>query len=105
MLGPVQYQRLVAAPVFGRYDLSAFVMKLSTSAPFGPDLKAEIPRRGPGGLLEVYGMTEGGGTFLLDCHLHPDKLHTVGQPAPGHLICLLDEQGQVLNPGPGWWAR
>ena len=26
-------------------------------------------------------MTEGGGTCILAAHEHPDKLHTVGQPA------------------------
>ena len=39
--------------------------------------------RWPGGLIEFYGMTEGGGTCILDAHGHPDKLHTVGRPAEG----------------------
>jgi long-chain acyl-CoA synthetase len=30
-------------------------------------------------------MTEGGGTCMLQA-THPDKLHTVGQPAEGHDI-------------------
>ena len=101
MLVPVQYQRLMADPGFDGHDLSAFVMKLSTSAPFREDLKADIVRRWPGGMLEIYGMTEGGGTFLLDCHAFPDKLHTVGQPTPGHRIRLLDEEGQAFEPEPG----
>ena len=101
MLVPVQYQRVMADPSFDDYDLSAFVMKLSTSAPFRADLKADIVRRWPGGMLELYGMTEGGGTFLLDCQAHPDKLHTVGQPTPGHRIRLLDEEGQVFEAEPG----
>jgi len=44
-------------------------------------------------------MTEGGGTCILQAHDHPDKLHTVGQPAPGHDIRLLDEQGNEVGPG------
>jgi len=55
--------------------------------------------RWPGGLVEVYGMTEGGGTCILNAHLHPDKLHTVGQPAEGHDIRLIDEAGQEVPPG------
>ena len=55
-------------------------MKACTSAPFRAELKAEVLRRWPGGLTEYYGMTEGGGSSILDCHLYPDKLHTVGQP-------------------------
>ena len=99
MLVPVQYQRLLAHPDFDRTDLSAFQMKFCTSAPFPAALKAEVLRRWPGGLVEYYGMTEGGGTCTLAAHLHPDKLHTVGRPAPGHDIRLIDEQGKEVGPG------
>ncbi len=97
MLVPVQYQRLMAVPDFDAFDLSAFQMKFCTSAPFSAALKAEVLRRWPGGLVEFYGMTEGGGTCLLNAHEHPDKLHTVGKPAEGHDIRLIDEDGHELN--------
>jgi acyl-CoA synthetase (AMP-forming)/AMP-acid ligase II len=93
MLVPVQYQRIMALPDFHRYDLSSYRMKLSTSAPFAAELKADIVHRWPGALVEFYGMTEGGGTCVLIAHEHPDKLHTVGCPAPGHDIRLIDEHG------------
>ena len=99
MLVPVQYQRLMAHPDFDRFDLSSFRMKFSTSAPFAAQLKAEVLRRWPGGLTEVYGMTEGGGTCILAAHERPDKLHTVGRPAEGHDIRLIDEQGREVGPG------
>jgi long-chain acyl-CoA synthetase len=99
MLVPVQYQRVMAHPEFERYDLSSFHMKFSTSAPFNAALKADILARWPGGLIEYYGMTEGGGTLLLAAHEHPHKLHTVGQPAPGHDIRLIDEEGREVQPG------
>ncbi len=99
MLVPVQYHRLLAVPDFDRYDLSSFVMKYSTSAPFSAALKAEILRRWPGGLIEYYGMTEGGGSCALAAHEHPDKLHTVGQPMPGHDIRLLDPEGNEVPQG------
>jgi long-chain acyl-CoA synthetase len=98
-LVPVQYQRIMAFPEFDRYDLSAFRMKTCTSAPFPAALKAEVLRRWPGKLVDVYGLTEGGGTFILDCHLHPDKLHTVGQPAPGHDVRLIDDAGREVPRG------
>ncbi|MDP2132413.1 MAG: AMP-binding protein, partial [Sulfuritalea sp.] len=60
MLVPVQYRRLLAHPDFERRDLSAFVAKFCTSAPFHAELKAEVLRRWPGGLIEYYGLTEGG---------------------------------------------
>lgn len=99
MLVPVQYQRLMARPEFDRFDLSSFQMKFCTSAPFSAALKADVLKRWPGGLTEYYGMTEGGGTCVLQAHLFPAKLHTVGQPAEGHDIRLIDEQGREVAKG------
>ena len=99
MLVPVQYQRLMARPEFGQIDLSSFEMKFSTSAPFNAALKADVLQRWPGGLTEFYGMTEGGGTCILEAHLHPDKLHTVGLPAEGHDIRLIDDAGVEVAAG------
>ena len=96
MLVPVQYRRLLAHPDFDGADLSSFVAKFCTSAPFHAELKAEVLRRWPGGLTEYYGMTEGGGTCILHCHEHPDKLHTVGPPSEGHDMRLIDEAGREL---------
>jgi long-chain acyl-CoA synthetase len=101
MLVPVQYQRLLAHPEFSRFDLSSFSHKFSTSAPFHAELKAQVLRRWPGGLTELYGLTEGGGTCFLHAHLHPEKLHTVGQPAPGHDIRLIDDEGVEIQRAPG----
>lgn len=99
MLVPVQYQRLMARPDFDRHDLSTFQFKFSTSAPFNAALKADVLARWPGGLVEFYGMTEGGGTCILEAHLHPTKLHTVGQPAEGSDIRLIDEDGREVARG------
>jgi acyl-CoA synthetase (AMP-forming)/AMP-acid ligase II len=99
MLVPVQYRRLMERPDFDRYDLSSTHLKFCTSAPFAAELKADVLRRWPGGLVEYFGMTEGGGTCILIAHEHPDKLHTVGQPAPGHDIRLIDEDGVQVGPG------
>ena len=99
MLVPVQYRRLMQRSDFGDYDLSSYRMKYATSAPFAAELKADVLARWPGGLTEVYGMTEGGGTCMLAAHDHPDKLHTVGRAAPGHDIRLIDEAGREVAPG------
>jgi long-chain acyl-CoA synthetase len=99
MLVPVQYQRLMAQPDFDRFDLSSFHMKFCTSAPFAAALKADVLARWPGGLVEYYGMTEGGGTCILEAHLFPGKLHTVGKPAEGHDIRLIDEEGREVAAG------
>jgi long-chain acyl-CoA synthetase len=99
MLVPVQYQRIMALPDFERYDLSAFVNKFCTSAPFHAHLKADILKRWPGGLVEFYGMTEGGGTCILEAHNFPHKLDTVGKPAEGHDIRLIDEDEREVPAG------
>lgn len=99
MLVPVQYQRIMAVPDFDRFDLSSFRVKVCTSAPFKADLKADILARWPGALIEFYGMTEGGGTAVLYADQFPDKLHTVGQPAIGHDIRLIDDEGKEVPAG------
>ncbi|MFA6262588.1 MAG: class I adenylate-forming enzyme family protein, partial [Bacteroidia bacterium] len=101
MLVPVQYQRLMARPDFGAHDLSAFRFKFSTSAPFHAELKADVVARWSGALIEYYGMTEGGGTCVLQAHLHPHKLHTVGQPVDGHDMRLIAEDGREIARTPG----
>jgi acyl-CoA synthetase (AMP-forming)/AMP-acid ligase II len=99
MLVPVQYQRILAHPDFPGCDLSAFAVKQSTGAPFGAALKRELLDRWPGRLVEVYGLTEGGCTCILDAGRHPDKLVTVGRPAPDNDVRIIDEQGRELPPG------
>lgn len=99
MLVPVQYRRLMQFKHFDGYDLSAMKLKYCTSAPFPAELKAEVLARMPGGLIEIYSMTEGGVVCLLPAHEHPDKLHTVGRPAPGSEMKVLSEDGNEVPPG------
>ncbi len=98
MLVPVQYRRLLADPAFDDHTLS-FQMKFCTSAPFPAELKAQVLARMPGGLVEFFGMTEGGVSFVFPAHLHPDKLHTVGRASEGHAVRIIDEDGKDVPPG------
>ena len=99
MLVPVQYQRLMDCPDFEQADLNRLQNKFCTSAPFKPQLKAEVLRRWPGKLIEYYGMTEGGVRCELHCHAHPEKLHTVGCAGAGADIRFIDEAGNELPRG------
>lgn len=99
MLVPVQYRRLLQFEHFDDYDLSSMRMKYCTSAPFPADLKAEVLARMPGGLIEIYGMTEGGVACIFPVHEFPNKLHTVGFPAPGHFLKVIDEALNEVPPG------
>jgi len=99
MLVPVQYQRLMDYENFDDYDLSSFRLKYCTSAPFSAELKAEVLRRWPGGLVEIYSMTEGGVVCILMAHDHPDKLHSVGIAWGGSEVITIDEDGRQLPHG------
>lgn len=98
MLVPVQYMRLLDTPEFEYFDLTSYRAKLSTSAPLPAPLKRAILDRWPGGLFELYGMTEGGVSTVLDCAAHPEKLDTVGRPVQGCDIRVIDEAGAELAP-------
>ena len=99
MLVPVQYMRLMDEPAFDRFDLSAYRCKFSTSAPLPGPLIARVMARWPGNLLEIYGLTEGGISTMLDCAAHPDKWDTAGRPAAGADVRIIDEHGTELPPG------
>ena len=99
VLVPVQYQRLLANENFDSYDLSSFRMKFSTGAPFAPALKQQLLERWPGGLSEIYAMTEGGGACMLEAHKYRNKLHTVGIPMPRNEIRLIDAADHEVPAG------
>ena len=99
MLVPIQYQRLMASDRFSSHDLSSFEVKFCTSAPFSPELKREVLDRWPGGLIEYYGMTEGGGLCILFAHRYAGKLHTAGCPAADTDMRIIGEDGIELPLG------
>lgn len=99
MLVPVQYKRIMDVADFNTFDLTSMEMKFSTSAPLRADVKADVLARFPGGLTEYYGLTEGGGTTVLQAHTFPDKLHTVGTPAPGVELKFIDDHGNEVASG------
>ncbi len=99
MLVPVQYQRILDHEDFDGAKLSSFVLKQCTGAPLDARLKARILANWPGNLREVYGMTEGGTTCILDADAYPDKLGTVGKAAADHDIRIIDDAGRVLPAG------
>jgi acyl-CoA synthetase (AMP-forming)/AMP-acid ligase II len=99
MLVPVQYRRILDAVSFARRDLSRFEVQQPTSAPLLAEDKRRIAKEWPGRMLEVYGLTEGGCSCMLDVTRYPDKLHTVGRPQPNNDIRVVDEEGRDVAPG------
>lgn len=99
MMVPAQIRRLIEFAEFDRYDLSAYIAKLSTSAPLPPAIVSKVLEKWPGRMINVYGMTEGGMSAVLDCSAFPDKWHTVGKAGGGATIRIIDEEGHVLPQG------
>jgi len=100
VLVPVQYERLLNDPALDQTNLSNYLLKLSTSAPLHQQTKEQILKRWPaGGLLEIYGMTEGGVACFLKAQERPDKLDTVGQPGEGCDLKIINNKGEELPQG------
>ena len=99
MLVPVQYQRVLDHEDFDKTDLSSYELKFSTSAPLRIGIKQQIVARWPGKMLEIYGLTEGGGSTILSCTDFPTKLESVGVPAETADIRLIDAEGNELAQG------
>jgi long-chain acyl-CoA synthetase len=49
--------------------------------------------------VEIYGLTEGGPVTILEGRRHPDKLASVGQPAPGIEVRIVDDAGRDVPRG------
>jgi long-chain acyl-CoA synthetase len=99
MLVPVQYKRIMDVDDFDRFDLSSMRAKFSTSAPLRAAVKQDVLNRFPGALIEYYGLTEGGGVTVLEAHLFPEKLNTVGKPAPGVELRFISDDGNEVPAG------
>jgi long-chain acyl-CoA synthetase len=99
MLVPVQYERILRSERFAATDRSSLRYLFSTSAPLGPDTKRRILDETQAELVEIYGLTEGGPVTILEGRRHPDKLASVGQPAPGIEVRIIDEAGRDVPPG------
>ena len=99
MLVPVQYERILHEADFAKFDLSSMIMKLCTSAPLHSDTKRHILEKMPGAFIEFYGLTEGGVSTVLMTSQFPEKLESVGQPAPGCEIKIIDDEGNEVSPG------
>lgn len=96
---PVQVERLLRHADFDRSVGHGPMLKYVAGSPTRPSTKAETLQRWPGPLVEVYGMTEGGGVTALFAHEHPDKLTSVGRVVGGGEILIIGEDGEVLAPG------
>ncbi len=74
-------------------------LKWTAGSYLSPEWKRELLERWPGGLIELYGTTEGAPATLLMGHERPDKLHTVGRATPPEDVKVIDVEGRECPVG------
>ncbi|HUH05482.1 MAG TPA: AMP-binding protein [Kofleriaceae bacterium] len=101
-LVPTQYARILALPpeTRARYDLSSVRAALVAGAPLMPELEADlIGWLGAGVLWQFYGSSETGTVTVLRPEDQPAHAGSVGRPAVGVELRLLDADGSPVATG------
>ncbi len=98
-LVPSVAERLLNDPAFDRTNLSATRLKYIGGSLLRLELKRALWERWPGPLLEIYGMTEGAPVTCFHPDQHLDKIGSVGRPAAGCEICIVDDEDNELPIG------
>lgn len=115
---PIQFQRVIdALAAHPGADLSSMQAMMSCGSPLREQLKQQIFKHFPCGIIELYGLTEGIITTLETEHAQ-GRWSSVGRPLLGTDICIVDESdsivganiaGEICSRGriamPGYWRR
>jgi HIP---CoA ligase len=90
---------LLAAPTFGRHDISS--LRTGTTGFTAADKRLAIEDLGIDGVCSVYGLTEAyGHSTMTDAHDTLEvKLHTQGTVVPTQEIRVVDEAGETVASG------
>lgn len=99
MIVPIQIQRVLESPTFDPAALASLRSTIVTSSPWPLAIKKKAIAQWPGDLLEMYGMTEGGLTTVLNTKSFPDKLATVGRPSALADVRVVGADGGTLPAG------
>jgi acyl-CoA synthetase (AMP-forming)/AMP-acid ligase II len=95
---PLQFQKVVEDPAFGRHDLSSMRHMCTVGSPMHLDLKRRVARDFGCELSDLYGLTEGIITTL-DPEDVETKTASVGKPVPGTDLKIIDDEGRELPAG------
>ncbi len=102
---PAMLHALLRHPDFDRADLSSLEYVYYGGSPIALSLQCEAVRRFPCRLVQIYGMTEIGGSA---CHLPPGEhdpegrnpaMRAAGLPYPWVEVRIVDRDGRDLPPG------
>jgi fatty-acyl-CoA synthase len=98
---PVMWRRVLDLPDLARYDLSRLRLLLTGSEPMPPSLLRGIYERFAGvAFVNTYGSTEGGPvTTFLGPEDRFQKMGSIGKPAFGVRVKIVDERGNEVGPG------
>ena len=89
---PLQFQKIVEDPEFGRRDVSSMKHMCTVGSPMHVDLKRRVAHDFDCELTELYGLTEGIITTL-DPEDVETKTASVGKPIPGTDLKIVGEDG------------
>ena len=95
---PIQYQRVVESLRQGGRDVGSMQAMMSCGSPLHSELRQEIFRRLPCGVIELYGLTEGVITTL-DPEDAPGHWASAGKPLLGTDIRLVGDDGREVPAG------
>ncbi len=101
-LVPTMLSMILSLPraIKDKYDVSSLTRLLASSAPLMTRTKEETLQYFKGvELFEGYGSTETGSVTVLGPEDQLAKVRSVGLPAPGKEIRLLDDEGNDVKPG------
>jgi acyl-CoA synthetase (AMP-forming)/AMP-acid ligase II len=95
---PLQFQLVLEHPQFRQFDVRSMRCPCTVGSPMLPAMKQRVAREFGGGLIELYGLTEG-----IITTLDPEDLGahsaSVGKPVPGTDLRIVGEDGRELPAG------
>ena len=101
LMVPTMFIRLLRLPqnVRDRYDLSSLHFVVHSAAPCPPEIKRQMIEWFGPIIWEYYGGTETGALTLVSSEEWLKRPGTVGRPAPGADIRIIDDMGKELPTG------
>lgn len=99
MLVPSQLVALLAEPGFTGEALASVECLITVGAPLHREHKERLARLKPGVWYELYGLTEGGASTVLDRSDFVRKAGSVGVPMPLCDMRIVDDQGNEVPDG------
>ncbi len=98
---PVQLSRMLDSKLFSS-GMMPETLKICAGSPFAASDKARVMEDWPrGGLVDLYGSTEGGARTVLYAHENLDKLGSVGKPWSDRegSVRIIDDSGEDVPTG------